>query len=217
MHVTPRGPAVAGVAPVAASPTAPRLAEVAPFPPATGTAALEDLPPIPAATAAHAEATAPALAAAPPAPAKPAPEPPAPVVAANEAPPAGAHASSAVPVPTKGRADLIELATARDAAKDHPSDAHALKAWALAAQRAGALREARHAGEAWALRDDGTEPRVFLASVLDATGHRGDAKALLAEYLELHPDAGDARRMQARLGDAPPPKAERVVHKTHDR
>ena len=57
--------------------------------------------------------------------------------------------------------------------------------------------------------------------MLEATGHRGDAKAILAQWLELHPDAGDVRKMQARLtqtaSSASQPRLERVSHKTIDR
>jgi hypothetical protein len=124
--------------------------------------------------------------------------------------------SASIAAPPSGRADLAELADARAGARDRPDDRRALKAWATAALRAGALREARRAGETWALRDDGVEPRLFLANVLDATGHRGDAKAVLEQWLEMHPDSNEARRLQAHLS-ATAPKAERVVHKTTEK
>ncbi len=80
------------------------------------------------------------------------------------------------------------------------------------------MREAHHAGEAWALKDESAEPRIFLASVLDATGHHADAKAILEQWLDMHPDAVDARRMEARFAPGPSGvKARRVVHKTVER
>jgi hypothetical protein len=81
------------------------------------------------------------------------------------------------------------------------------------------MREARRAGEAWSLRDDSEGPRVFLASVLDATGHHADAKAICAQWLELHPDASDVRKMQARLTQeaSATPHLERVSHKVTER
>jgi hypothetical protein len=78
------------------------------------------------------------------------------------------------------------------------------------------MREARRAGEAWALRDDGVEPRLFLASVLDATGHRGDAKAILEQWVALHPDSTEAKRLESHLAQMGP-RAERVMRKTIER
>jgi serine/threonine-protein kinase len=92
------------------------------------------------------------------------------------------------------------LLDARAQAKQHAEDPRALKAWATAAYRAGELKEARRAAEAWSLRDGTSEPRIFLATVLDAGGRRNEAKAVLEEWLQLHPDAHDAKRMHARLG-----------------
>jgi hypothetical protein len=114
---------------------------------------------------------------------------------------------------SEDRADLADLAAARVFAKDHPEDDQAQSAWAHAAYRAGALREARHAGESWALHDDSAAPRVFIASVLEATGHRGDARAVLEQWLELHPNSSEARRLRARMAVQAPP-ASLVVHKT---
>jgi hypothetical protein len=107
----------------------------------------------------------------------------------------------------KHDAERTPLPEARDLAKAHFDDPHALKGWATAAYRAGAMREARRAADAWALHDGTVEPRLFLATVLDATGHRADARAVLEEWLQIHPDSSDARRMHARLG-APLPPAE---------
>ncbi len=125
-------------------------------------------------------------------------------------------ASASPPHPTPERPDLAELADARPPAQEHPSDRHALKAWATAASRAGAMREARHAGEAWALKDESAEPRLFLASVLDATGHRSDAKVILEQWLDLHPDSAEAKKVEARFGQSGP-RAERVTRKTIER
>jgi serine/threonine-protein kinase len=236
MHTTPRGAEAKlelAEPPVGVTEVAPASI---PVPPATGTANIDDIPPIPpaeepvlaAAAAAATPAAAPTLVAAPTLAATndhPTPDP-APQAGRGDREPALARTGSpALPVgrgPGGGvadrsdRADLAELADARAAAKDHPSDRHALKAWATAASRAGAMREARHAGEAWALKDDGAEPRLFLANVLDATGHRGDAKAILEQWLDLHPDSPEAKHLQARLS-ASSPRAERVVHKTIER
>jgi uncharacterized protein HemY len=104
------------------------------------------------------------------------------------------------------------LAQAREAAKEHMSDVRALKAWTMAAYEAGRMREARHAAEAWALHDDTPEPRVVLARVLDATGHRADAQAVLEEVLQSHPDSNEARRLHAKLG-APLPAADTEAHR----
>jgi hypothetical protein len=110
-------------------------------------------------------------------------------------------------------ADRTPLPDARAFAKAHQDDPHALKVWATAAYRAGALREARRAADVWALHDGTAEPRLFLANVLDAGGHRGDAKAVLEEWLEIHPESVEARRMHARLGAALPPP-ETTSHKS---
>lgn len=118
------------------------------------------------------------------------------------APPAASEQkSSASPAPAQDHASAkSKLESARAEAKAHPSDAHALKAWAQAAYRAGQFREARRAADAWALHESSPEPRIFLAQVLDAGGHRSDARAVLEEVLELYPDSADARKLHARLG-----------------
>jgi serine/threonine-protein kinase len=92
------------------------------------------------------------------------------------------------------------LVEARRYAKGHMADARALKGWATAAYRAGDLHEARRAGEAWELHDGTAEPRIFLATVLDAGGRHAEAKAMLDEWLEIHPDSAEARITLARLG-----------------
>jgi serine/threonine-protein kinase len=227
MHVTPRGP-VANQETVTAAVVAAAEPTVEPAPPATGTAMLDQAPPAdpPGAEVASIAIPAPTpTMATPPTPTPPAPPaataPPSAPPTTTPAPAAVASAASPLSRPISGRADLAELADARDVAKAHPTDPKALKAGSLAASRAGALREARHAGEAWALHDDGSEPRVFLAGVLEATGHHADARMLLSQWLELHPDAESARKMEARLttssSQAPLPKLERAVHKTTDR
>jgi len=80
------------------------------------------------------------------------------------------------------------------------SDARALKTWASAAYKAGEMREARRAAEAWSLHDGTAEPRIFLASVLDASGKRSEARAVLEEWLQVHPDSTEARALHAKLG-----------------
>ncbi len=117
--------------------------------------------------------------------------------AAAIAVPALATAPAAVPGPPPS------LREARAAAHAHPSSPRALDAWARAALRAGELHEAHRAASAWALHDGTVEPRLVMAEVLDASGRRTEATALLAEWLESHPDEDDARASLARLsGDA---------------
>ncbi|MDB4945792.1 MAG: Serine/threonine-protein kinase PknB [Labilithrix sp.] len=101
------------------------------------------------------------------------------------------------------------LSGARAAARDHQTDAHALKAWATAAMHAGETREARRAAEAWALHDNTAEPRLFLAGALEAAGRRREARAVLEEWLTNHPDTPEAKRMLARLGGTPEPAIKR--------
>jgi hypothetical protein len=79
------------------------------------------------------------------------------------------------------------------------SDPAALRAWAWAAYRAGEFREARRAANAWSLHDGTAEPRVFLAAVLETSGHRAEAKAVLDEWLQVHPDSPEAKKALARL------------------
>ena len=234
MHSTPRGPE-ARREPVVVAPAQTAMTSVA-APPATGTASLADIPPIPPVeeTAAIVPASTPQAPAASAAPsvaiAKPATPDPKP--ATPEARPANGLAAASPPLPAllppdssashaahapggAARADLLELADARTTAKDHP-DARSIKAWALSAFRAGALREARHAGEVWALHDDTVEPRLFLANVLEGIGHHGEAKAVLDEWLEIHPESSEARKLEAKLSLSAL-KAERVVHRTIER
>jgi serine/threonine-protein kinase len=104
------------------------------------------------------------------------------------------------------RARLVD---ARSAARDHATDAHALKAWAVAAMHAGETREARRAAEAWAIHDSSAEPRLFLAGALESSGRKREARAVLEEWLANHPDASDAKRMLSRLGGAAEPAIKR--------
>jgi serine/threonine-protein kinase len=101
------------------------------------------------------------------------------------------------------------LAEARSAAREHPTDGRALKAWAAAAMHAGETREARRAAESWAVHDAGPEPRLFLASALESSGRKREARAVLEEWLANHPDSADAKRMLSRLGAAPEPAIKR--------
>jgi hypothetical protein len=56
------------------------------------------------------------------------------------------------------------------------------------------------------LRDGTVEPRLFMAAVLEASGKRGEARTMLAEWLEVHPESGDARLELARLSSSDPAK-----------
>jgi hypothetical protein len=78
-----------------------------------------------------------------------------------------------------------------------------LATWARAGLHAGELREARRAASAWLLRDGTVEPRVFMAEVLDASGRHGEARTVLQEWLETHPDSADARAALAHLSGEP--------------
>jgi serine/threonine-protein kinase len=101
------------------------------------------------------------------------------------------------------------LAEARTAAREHSTDARALKAWATAAMHAGETREARRAAESWAVHDGSAEPRLFLASALESSGRKREARAVLEEWLANHPDSAEAKRMLSRLGAAPEPAIKR--------
>ena len=74
---------------------------------------------------------------------------------------------------------------------------------------AGETREARRAAETWAVHDASAEPRLFLASALESSGRKREARAVLEEWLANHPDSTDAKRMLARLGAAPEPVIKR--------
>ncbi len=105
------------------------------------------------------------------------------------------------------------LAEARAAAKAHPSDARLLHDWAKAAMKAGDLKDARRAADAWLLHDASPEPKLFLATVLDASGKRNEAKAIVEEVLEVWPDSSDARKLHAKLG-APLPTPDTSAKRT---
>jgi hypothetical protein len=95
------------------------------------------------------------------------------------------------------------LREARAQAHAHPGSPAALDAWARAALRAGDLREAHRAASAWTSRDGTVEPRLVMAEILDASGHRQEATALLTEWLQAHPDAQEARAALTRLTNEP--------------
>ena len=109
-----------------------------------------------------------------------------------------------------------KLEAARAAAKEHPQDPKALKAWATAAMHAGELREARRAAEAWAVRDNTAEPRLFLAAALEQAGRKREARGVLEEWLSNHPDSAEAKRMLSRLGAAPEPAIKRSRIRSRD-
>ena len=81
-----------------------------------------------------------------------------------------------------------------------------LEAWTRAAVRAGDLREAHRAASAWALHDGTAEPRLAMADILDATGRRAEATALLQEWIEAHPDATDVRAELVRVESGAGPR-----------
>ena len=95
---------------------------------------------------------------------------------------------------------IADLDAKRRDAEAHPQDPKALRAWAKAAYRAHDTKEARRAAREWAAHDGSAEPRVFLATVLEASGHRTEAKSVIDEWISRHPDSAEARRMRARLG-----------------
>jgi hypothetical protein len=61
------------------------------------------------------------------------------------------------------------------------------------------MREARRAANAWALHDGTAEPRIFLSEVLDNVGRHAEARNVLDEWLEQHPDSLEARKALLRL------------------
>jgi serine/threonine-protein kinase len=129
---------------------------------------------------------------------------PAAVVAIETAPdrslPKQASVSAAPALATTSTPSLRE---ARARAHAHPGSAAALDAWARAALRAGELREAHRAANAWTSRDGTVEPRLVMAEILDASGRRQEATALLTEWLQSHPDAQEARAALTRLTSEP--------------
>jgi len=145
-----------------------------------------------------------------------APAAPEPTQAALQAPfvspPQNDEPTPAADKPPKDRAHE-RLASARAAARAKPDDPKALHAWVRAAMRAGELREARRAADTWILHDTTPEPRVVLANVLDASGKRGEARAVLEAVLESHPDYEPARKLHAKLG-APLPPPDTAAHRS---
>jgi len=122
------------------------------------------------------------------------------VAAAETAEPPAHRVEHAAPHETLRAERERILRDAREAAREASGDVRALRAWAVAAYRAGALREARRAADAWILIESTPEPHILLAEILDGMGHRGEARAVLAEVLESHPDSTQARRLAARYG-----------------
>ena len=150
----------------------------------------------------HAMAIAPApvvlAAAAGPAPMPAVPAPtasPTPTLTSSPAPALALALPSAPAIPTP----ILPLREARSAAHAHPGDPRALESWTRSALHAGDLREARRAAAAWALHDGTVEPRLAMSEILEASGRRTDARAVLQEWLETHPDSVDARGALARL------------------
>jgi hypothetical protein len=98
------------------------------------------------------------------------------------------------------RADDDKLEAARTFAKAHPKDPHGLRLWAIAAEHAGERAEARRAADAWSKAEPTSEPRMFLATLLDESGRHTEARTVLADWLDDHPESTDARRMYNRMG-----------------
>jgi len=78
-------------------------------------------------------------------------------------------------------------------------NARDLKSKVYSALKSGDLIAAKRAAEMWLAVEKTIEPRLVLASVLDRTGKKADARALLSEYLQLHPDAADVKELLAKL------------------
>ncbi len=212
-------PAVA-VVPVEALPAAP----AAPLPPAPVTVTQAEIAPPPTAAAEPVAEPVPAPTVAkdaPPARAEAKRDEP----KADEANRAGVEAPKRTPNPLLVNASMrgrdasedpkARLAAARTAARERPGDPKALKALAVAALRAGEVREARRAAEAWAVHDPSAEPRLFLATALEASGRKRDARAVLDEWLANHPDSVEAKRMRERLGASPEPAIKRGGRGSH--
>ncbi|HEY5147259.1 MAG TPA: protein kinase, partial [Polyangiaceae bacterium] len=142
---------------------------------------------------------APALETPPSALAMSAAAPTAPFAIAPAAPERAPSKSATVSAVASPPSTPMSLRDARAFAHAHPSNPRALDAWARAAFRAGELREAYRATSAWALHDGTVEPRLVMADVLDASGRRPEATALLTEWLESHPDAADVQAALSRL------------------
>ncbi|MFO0677231.1 MAG: serine/threonine-protein kinase [Polyangiaceae bacterium] len=105
--------------------------------------------------------------------------------------------TTVAPVVVSSERELVEV---RKEVRGKTNDPHLLRKWALTAKRTGDLRDAKRAGEMWMMKDGTLEPRMFLSGVLESSGHPGDAKAVLDEWLERHPESDPARKESARLG-----------------
>ena len=127
---------------------------------------------------------------------------PSPALAPAPAPaPASAPAPALWPLlsPPPSPFPVLSLRDARAAARLHPGDPRALETWARTALRDGDLRAARRAATAWSLHDGTVEPRLVMAEILATGAHPTEARAVLQEWLDVHPDSGDARAALARL------------------
>jgi serine/threonine-protein kinase len=134
---------------------------------------------------------------------------PAPVAPPPATPAAPSHAADLVAVAaheahgapgSHPRADDDKLEAARAFAKAHPKDPHGLRLWAIAAEHAGERAEARRAADAWSKAEPTSEPRIFLATLLDESGRHTEARAVLEDWLDDHPESTDARRLYNRMG-----------------
>jgi len=107
--------------------------------------------------------------------------------------------SATVPVGGRAAVHAVRLVEARERAKSHPQETKALRAWALSAYRAGDYTEAARAAEQWGERDGSVEPKLMLATALDAQGRKGEAKMLLEDWIRQNPSSPEAKRLLARL------------------
>jgi serine/threonine-protein kinase len=119
-----------------------------------------------------------------------------PLTGASAAPSVAAESvAPANPVATEGNLSKADLeAQARKALKD------------------GNLKEARRIGELWARKDGSSAPRIFLASVYDAQGHRAEATRLLSAWVDKHPKDAEAKKALAHFGGLASVATKRPVH-----
>jgi thioredoxin-like negative regulator of GroEL len=87
-----------------------------------------------------------------------------------------------------------------------------LEAQARKAMKDGNLKEARRIGELWARKDGSSAPRIFLASVYDAQGHRAEATRLLSAWVDKHPKDAEAKKALAHFGGLATVATKRPVH-----
>jgi serine/threonine-protein kinase len=87
-----------------------------------------------------------------------------------------------------------------------------LEAQARKALKDGNLKEARRIGELWARKDGSSAPRIFLASVYDAQGHRAEATRLLSAWVDKHPKDAEAKKALAHFGGLASVATKRPVH-----